>query len=103
MVNFRCYPPLLVMVCLGCGSGEPAIQTANLRYVQMLRTAVSSRKPDQVDQVVEACQRQLQSGAIRPDEVAALTEIAATAREGRWDEAEQACFRLEEGQQWRSR
>ena len=97
------YVGLFLVLCAGCGSSEPAFQVANLRYVQLLRTAISAREPEKVDRVIASAQEQQRSAALSADEMSVLMEISLTAKGGAWDEAEQACFQLEQGQQWRRR
>jgi uncharacterized lipoprotein YmbA len=96
---------LLIAACLlaGCGPSEPAFQYANLRYVQMMRTAVSSQDAEKVDKVMEAVRLKREADELRPEEEQALRRIADLTKDGRWNDAEQACFALEEAQQFRRR
>lgn len=94
---------ILIVGILGCGSGEPIVQVANFKYVQLLRTAISSRDRVKVDKVLEAVRLQLSRGDMDEGEITVLTDIGLMASDGNWSEAERACLNLEQAQQSRRR
>lgn len=81
----------------------PAIGYANLKYVQLLHTAVSSRNPEWVSGVRRALEHRKSHGEISEAEFQALSGIVAVAEAQRWDEAEAECIRLEKAQAYRRR
>lgn len=94
---------ILIVGILGCGSGEPIVQVANLKYVQLLRTAISSRDRVKVDKVLEAVRLQQTRGDMDEGEITVLTDIGLMASDGDWSEAERAYLNLEQAQQSRRR
>jgi hypothetical protein len=92
------------LICAsGCGSREPVVQVGNLRYIQLMQTAVSARDADKVDKVVSAAREQHEANAMSEGELAVLMQIGLLAKDAQWDDAETACRSLAEGQQWRRR
>lgn len=81
----------------------PAVEFDNLRYVQLLRTAVSARNADWLAKVDSAVDQRLASGDMSSTEHAHFRSLIAMAREGAWKEADIACFRFEEAQLGRRR
>ena len=81
----------------------PAVEFDNLRYVQLLRTAVSARNADWLAKVDSAVDQRLASGEMSSTEHAHFESLIAMAREGAWKEADIACFRFEEAQLGRRR
>ncbi len=81
----------------------PVIETANLKYIQLLMTAVSSKQPESVARVGQSIQQRFDSGEMSLSEKQSLERIIAMTTAGKWNEAYQACFRLAEGQLNRTR
>lgn len=76
----------------------PAVEFDNLRYIQLLRTAVSSRNSEWLNKVASAVDQRLADGAMSPSEHAHFGKLIAQARSGAWEAADKECFRFEEAQ-----
>jgi hypothetical protein len=70
----------------------------NLKYVQLLRTACSSQRMDQIEGVERAIQQRKDSGNMTDREWEEFVKILALARSGQWRNADQATLRLEQAQ-----
>lgn len=81
----------------------PAVEHANLRYVQLMATALSSQEEGQLARVEQAIQQKVAAGEMTPLEQKYLLRLADQARGGDWDGARRECFRLAEAQLSRSR
>ena len=81
----------------------PAVEFDNLKYIQLLRTAVSARNPEWLGKVASAVDQRLASGTMSSSEHAHFASLIAMARGGEWKEADVACFRFEEAQLGRRR
>jgi hypothetical protein len=81
----------------------PAVALTNLRYIQSLRTAVSSQRPDYVNKVDEALKLLKDKGELSEPEWAHFQLIIAKARTGDWQAADQACMKWEKAQSNRER
>lgn len=81
----------------------PAVEFDNLRYIQLLWTAVSSRNEDWLNGVDKAVQQRRESGEMSDSELSHFQKVIATARSGDWDAAGRQCFAFAEAQQNRRR
>jgi hypothetical protein len=81
----------------------PAVEFDNLKYIQLLRTAVSARNPEWLAKVSSAVDHRLAAGEMSSSEHAHFASLIAMARGGAWKEADVACFRFEEAQLGRRR
>jgi hypothetical protein len=79
------------------------VEFDNLKYIQLLRTAVSSERPDWLAKVREAVDQRVAEGAMSPRERAHFETILTTAEAGEWREAHEAAFQFEEAQLSRRR
>lgn len=70
----------------------PAVEFNNLKYIQLLSTAVSSRKPELVDKVELAIRLRHSESKMSADELAHFERIMATARSGRWEDADRETY-----------
>ncbi len=87
----------------GWWTQPPAVEFDNLKYIQLLSTAVSSRKPELVDKVEQAI-RQRHSGKEMSDgELREFERIIGVARGGDWEAADRAAFAFAEAQLGRRR
>jgi hypothetical protein len=75
----------------------------NLKYIQLLRTACSSQRADQLDGVVRAVTLRRESGNLTDSEWKEFEKIFSIARQGDWQTADEQAYRLEQGQLDRSR
>jgi len=98
----------LVVLVLGIGysahlfwswwSYPPAVEFDNLKYIQLLRTAVSSKRPDWVAKVKDAVNQRVTEGAMSARERSHFEQVIDLAEAEQWDESHEACFRFEEAQ-----
>lgn len=81
----------------------PALEYDNLRYIQLLTTAVSARNPDWLDGVSRAVEERHESGEMSVEELASLREIIGIAEAGEWGRADEECYALAVAQLGRRR
>lgn len=81
----------------------PAVEFNNLKYVQLLRTAVSARNTDWLAKVDSAVDQRLAAGEMSSSEHDHFESLISMAREGAWKEADIACFQFEKAQLGRRR
>ena len=81
----------------------PAIEFDNLKYIQLLTTAVSSRNEDMVAKVSHAVEERHRSGKMSESELAHFRRIIALADGGDWQTADRECFTFAEAQLHRRR
>lgn len=81
----------------------PVVQRDNLRYLQMLRTAVSAENREWVEGVAKAIDARLAEGKATPDEMKGFQKVIDVARRGEWPQAEKLVIALESGQMNRRR
>lgn len=84
-------------------SRPPVVARDNLRYIQLLRTACSSRRPEYVEGVEKSLQHQRSQQQISDPEWNHFVRILADAKAGRWERAERATTALEAAQLSRAR
>ena len=76
----------------------PAVEFDNLRYIQLLRTAVSSKRSDWVEKVEGIVHDRFDSGELSERERVHFDEVIALADAKQWDAANRACFDFEAAQ-----
>ena len=81
----------------------PMVEYDNLRYVQLLRTAVSSRNADYVQKVEQAVDQQVEAGQMTIAERQHFGKIIKIAEAGDWDQADRMSFEFEAAQLGRRR
>lgn len=81
----------------------PAVEFDNLKYIQLLTTAVSSRSTLMVDRVESAVQQRVTSGKMSEQERTHFQELIALARAGKWELADRRCFEFADAQLSRTR
>ena len=79
-------------------SYPPAVEFDNLKYIQLLRTAVSSQRPDWVAKVKTAIDLRVKEGAMSALERSHFEHVIDLAEAQEWEESNAACFRFEEAQ-----
>jgi len=78
---------------------RPAVvQYDNLKYIQLLRTACSSQREDQLEGVHRAVSARRNSGQMSDAEWEEFEKIFAIDRQGDWQLADRQAYRLEQGQ-----
>jgi hypothetical protein len=83
---------VIVWQALGWWTKPPAVEFDNLRYIQLLTTAISSRKAEMVDKVASAVQKRHSQGAMSELELAHFEEILSTVRSGNWEQADREAY-----------
>ena len=81
----------------------PMVETENLKYIQLLRTAVSSESLDMLANVKEAIQHRFDEGEMSKTERDHFDRIIRLAEARDWKTAHETCFRFEESQLSRRR
>ncbi len=81
----------------------PAVEFDNLKYIQLLRTAVSAERQDWLDKVKAAIDQRLAEGQMSSQERRYFDRIIALAESREWAEANRLCFDFEAAQldRWR--
>lgn len=81
----------------------PAVEFDNLKYIQLLTTAVSSRNADWLTKVEQAVEQRHVSGEMSDQELRAFQKVLSTAAAEEWKQAEVECDRLARAQLSRRR
>lgn len=81
----------------------PVVAQRNLRYLPLLRTAISARNAQWLDGVNRAVDQQHSAGALGDDERRHFEKIIATARDGDWARADRLALGFEAAQSGRTR
>jgi hypothetical protein len=81
----------------------PAVEFDNLKYIQLLSTAVSSRNSDWVEKVAEAVAARQADGQMSVGERRHFDRLIELARAEDWEVADRACFAFAEAQLSRRR
>ncbi|HWL09653.1 MAG TPA: hypothetical protein VNQ76_14680 [Planctomicrobium sp.] len=81
----------------------PVVESGNLKHLQVLMTAVSSRNQEQLERIEGKISGQLEAGEMSMKEHQAFQKIITQAKSGEWEQAYQESFRLAEGQLSRRR
>ena len=89
---------VLLGILLLSGCGRPQLEPANYRLVESLRTALSARNVNWLDDNARLIAKRHADGQMSDGEVAALEAIIAQAREGDWTGAEEEVVRLAKAQ-----
>ena len=87
---------LALMLLVGCGQAK--IQPDNLRLTASLRTALSTKNNEWLQQNVDAIEARRTVGQMNDDEYDAFQGIIAQAKAGEWEAAERAAVRLQKAQ-----
>lgn len=80
-----------------------AVEFDNLKYIQLLTTAVSSRNIDMVNKVETAVKQRFDAREMSEKELAHFQKLILMAREGQWEQADRGCFEFAKAQLNRSR
>lgn len=94
--RYRILLLLTVTALVGCGQAK--IQPNNLRLTVSLRTALSTRSAEGLEQNVAAIEKRHAAGDMEEEEYAAFLRIVAQAKSGDWEGAERATVRLQKAQ-----
>lgn len=81
----------------------PVVPIANIKYIQLLRTAVSSQNIDYVKKVDGAVDSLKEKGELGEPEWSYFKKIIAKALAGDWQAADKACLQWEKAQSDRTR
>ncbi|MBS0205563.1 MAG: hypothetical protein JSS49_21885 [Planctomycetes bacterium] len=89
---------ILSLLILTAGCGVQQIQSTNRHLMFKLRSALSSKKPDWLDEVIRQIDEHQFKGDLSAAEYAAFQPIIKQARAGNWTAAQRAAFALCDGQ-----
>lgn len=81
----------------------PAVEYDNLKYIQLMSTAVSSRNEDWLNRVELAVQKRHAAAEMSDRELAHFLSVIETARADDWKTADRQCFDFAEAQLYRRR
>ncbi len=88
--------PALLVSITACG--QPQVSPENLRLTASLRTALSARNPDWLEQNLALVEQRRAEGKMTDAEHEAFLEIIQKAQAGRWQEAEDQAIALQKAQ-----
>lgn len=80
-----------------------AVEFDNLKYIQLLTTAVSYRSAEMVDKVETAIRQRFDSEQMSEAEFDHFQSLIALAHDEKWELADRECFEFAEAQLSRSR
>jgi hypothetical protein len=80
------------------GCSAPRLAPDNLRLTSSLRTAISTRQSEWLEQNVSAIEARKSAGEMSDAEYDAFQSIIAKAKAGQWEAAEKAIVRLQKAQ-----
>ena len=89
--------PLSAFLMLA-GCGYPQAAPTNLRMISALRTALSARNPEWLEQNVEAIEARRAAGEMGDEEYEAFQAIVAKAKAGDWESAERESVAFQKAQ-----
>lgn len=92
-----------LMAGIAYWSRPPVVASENLKFLQLLRTACSSRNPQYVAGVERALQLRRQESQLSDSEWNHFAQILTMAKKGEWERADAACLRFEQSQSGRRR
>ncbi len=101
--------PLVLVGCFAIACAiffwpkPPAVAVEHMRYVQLLRTAVSAQNSDQLKGVERALTRMHEEEVIDKAQWRHFQTIISQAKSGEWEKADRACQAFESAQQYRTR
>ncbi len=81
----------------------PAVEFDNLRYIQLLWTAVSSRNEEWLGKVASVVEQRHADGEMSASELAHFQAVITTAESGQWEAAARECYDFAAAQQYRRR
>jgi hypothetical protein len=95
---------------VGCG-GPPQVGAGNYRLIESLRTAISARRSDWLEENAKLASQRQAAGDLNEEQFAAFESIIAQARDGNWTDAENEVIRFakaqrlsaEEIEQWKAK
>ncbi len=89
---------LMLVVVLVIGCGPPQVEPANYRLLESLRTALSARNGNWLEDNARQIAKKHADGTMTDGEFAAFDAIVSQARGGDWTGAEQEVVRLAKAQ-----
>jgi hypothetical protein len=85
------------LLCAGCYR-PPQVATDNLELLSSLRTALSTRNPQRLDDNQRSIEERHSQGKLTDTEFAAFNELIALARSGDWELAEKRVVKFQRAQ-----
>lgn len=91
-----------IVLCAGIAllgaCGPPRVAPDNLRLTSSLRTAISARQTEWLEQNITAIEARKTAGEMSDTEYNAFQSIIAQAKAGNWEAAEREVIRLQKAQ-----
>jgi hypothetical protein len=87
---------LLAALLAGCG--QPQVASGNRRLIESLRTAISAKKTDWLEDNARLIDERHAGGTLSDEEFAVFSAIISESRAGEWQAAEQHVIALGKGQ-----
>lgn len=81
----------------------PAVQIVDLKYVQLLRTAVSNQSIPGIVKIESVLKKKLEANDLSRAQWTHFESILKLAKAGQWEDADRACQKFESAQQYRRR
>jgi hypothetical protein len=88
---------LILAALAGCG-GPPQVGAGNYRLIESLRTAISARRSDWLEENAKLASLRHAAGELNDEQFAAFESIIAQARGGNWADAESEVIRFAKAQ-----
>lgn len=90
--------PLAIIWWPGCREYPAVSSEESLYLMKLLYTACNTKDPVQLARVEEGVQKATREGKLSPPEQEAFAKIIGMAREGEWEDAQQAAFKFAQDQ-----
>lgn len=87
---------LALVLVVGCG--PPQVGQGNYRLVESLRTAISARRVDWLEETAKMAERRHEAGQLGDKPYTAFEAIIEQARAGDWEDAESEVVKLAKAQ-----
>lgn len=89
---------VILLSSAGCYR-PPQVASDNLKLISSLRTALSTRNLERLDDNQKALDDRRAEGKLSEEEFAAFSDLIAMARAGKWEKAEQRVVKFQRVQQ----
>ncbi len=88
---------MILAASIGCG-GPPQVGAGNYRLIESLRTAISARRSDWLEENAKLASQRQAAGELNNEQFAAFESIITQARGGNWADAENEVIRFAKAQ-----
>lgn len=88
---------MILAALVGCG-GPPQVGAGNYRLIESLRTAISARQSEWLEENAKLASQRKATGELNDEQYAAFESIITQARDGNWADAESEVIRFAKAQ-----